>query len=238
MPKRRIKLVIIVREKRKIGGKDFPSIKVYKSDSSFTLLKKDRELAEKIDNIIGKNMRQIEQYLKNKGILSLKGKKGKVLKLWYELGKRLSFIDTLDVSQEDRKWVFRALYDHAGELAPGPIRERAEKNPKRNHFFYCYNLGKYGWDVVEAAGDWSSWSEFFESDVIIEEPRIIEWLVKKSKDTKDIVSRRDWLRPLTRAIRNEFGRGCDTSVFSDEEIVEKLNSAFNKAQEEAEALKN
>ena len=157
-------------------------------------------------------------------MLSLKNRKGKVLKLWYEVGRRVSFVmDTSVVNPEDRDLVWRALYDHAGALAPGPLTVRAEREPSRNHFFYCYRLSTFPWEFVESSGDWTSWSELFDRRETNDDPRIIEWLAEKSQEY-DVKSRRNWLRPLTKEIHKKYDK-IDTTVRYDskEQLYEDLD---------------
>ena len=112
-------MAVIIREARIIDGKP-EKVKVFKTKRLLT--GELREQAEKLDEFLSKKMREIEEEMKSTGFLKLKGKKGEVLKLWYEVGKRLDFVmDTSVVSAEDREFVWRAIYDHAGELAPGPF---------------------------------------------------------------------------------------------------------------------
>jgi len=211
-------MAVIIREVRKIDGEE-EIVKVYKTRR---LLTGDlRKEAEKFDQFLTKKMEDIQKEFRNSGVLALKGKKGKVLKLWYELGKQLKFVmDTTIVPAEDRQYVWRALYDHADELAPGPISERVRRNPESSHFSYCYKLAQFPWEFVESAGDWTSWSEFFDRSETKNDPRIIAWLGTKAKDMKK-AGRQNWLRPLTKAIHTEFERK-DTTVFTNEELFGKL----------------
>jgi hypothetical protein len=174
-------------------------------------------------------MREIEKELDKNGLLKLKGKKGEVIKLWYEVGVKLKFTEGLKLSAEDKKLLWRALYDHAGKLAPGPISDRAKKTPERSHFSYCFKVAQFPWNFVKSAGDWSAWTEFFDSEIIRNDKRILEWLSEKqNKEFNNISSLRDWIRPLAKSIRNEL-KGKDTSVYSDEELKTKLEIAFSKA---------
>lgn len=214
-------MAVIVRETRTFDGKD-AVVKVFKTKR---ILTSDlRKQAEKFDHFLAGKMKEIEKDLENSGCLALKGKKGKVLKLWHELGKRLGFImDTSIVPAEDREFVWRAIYDHAGELAPGPISKRVLRNPETSHFSYCYKLARFPWEFVESAGDWTSWSEFFDRSETKNDARIINWLGTKAKEIKK-TGWQNWLRPLTKKIHNEFEKK-DTTVFSDDElfkILEKL----------------
>lgn len=215
-------MAVIIRETRTIDGKA-EKVKVFKTKRLLT--GGLREQAEKLDNFLSNRMKQIEQEMRDTGLIKLKGKRGKVHKLWYEVGKRLEFvIDTSVVAAEDREFVWRALYDHGSSLAPGPVTKRAERDPETSHFSYCYMLSTFPRDFVETGGDWTSWSEFLDRRETKNDRRIIEWLSGKAKES-NIESRQNWLRPLTKAIHKEFDKK-DTTVFAKEglfEILDRIN---------------
>jgi len=220
-------MAIIIRETKKIDGKP-EKVKVYKTKR---LLTRDlRDQAEKFDKFLSEKMREIEDEMKSSGLLKLKGKKGEVIKLWYEIGRRLDFVlDTSMVAAEDREFTWRAIYDYAGELAPGPLTERVKRDPETSHFSYCYKLSTFHWEFVKMAGDWTSWSEFFDRKETKNDPRIIDWLGEKAKKN-NVSARQHWLRPLTKAIHKEF-ENKDTTVFSAEELYKRLDEIFSQTNE-------
>lgn len=220
-------MAVIIREDRFIDGRS-EKVKVFKTKRLLT--GELREQAEKLDEFLSKKMKEMEEEMKETGLLKLKGKKGAVLKLWYEVGKRLDFImDTSFVSAEDREYVWRAIYDHTTRLAPGPLTERARRDPATSHFSYCYQLSRFPWEFVDSAGDWTSWSEFFDRRETRDDPRIIEWLAKKAKENS-VSGRQNWLRPLTKAIHKEFEKK-DTSVFSIDQLYQRLEKIFSELRE-------
>lgn len=220
-------MAVIIRETRMVDGKA-EKVKVFKTKRLLT--GKLREQAERLDEFLSKKVSKIEKKMKSTGFLKLKGKKGKVVKLWYEVGKQLDFVtDTSGVAAEDREFVWRAIYDHAGALAPGPLTKRVRRDPETSHFSYCFRLSRFPWEFVELAGDWTSWSEFFDRKETKNDPRIIEWLGRKAK-ASNISGRQNWLRPLTKAIHKEF-ENKDTTVFSQEELYKQLDTIFSKVQE-------
>ena len=231
---------MIIREKRRIAGKEIP-VKVYKTSEAI-LTKEEREQADELDGLLQKKMTEIEDRLRKKGLLELKGRKG-VLKLWFELGKQLSFLDDSKLIHEaDKRWLWRALYDHAPNLAPGPPNVRANERPENSHFRYCYLLAEEFPDFkfVESAGDWTAWAEFLDSPSISGEPRIIEWLATKQREYAPS-AKQDWLRKLTRAIRHHFpykGAKTDTAIFSDMDLNKRLEEIYHQIYGETETLHN
>ena len=220
-------MAIIIRETRMIDGKA-EKVKVFKTKRLLT--GELREQAERLDEFLSNKVSEIKKEMESTGFLKLKGKKGEVIKLWYEVGKRLDFVtDTSIVAAEDREFVWRAIYDYAGALAPGPLTERVRRDPETSHFSYCYKLSRFPWEFVQMAGDWTSWSEFFDRKETKNDPRIIEWLGKKAKKS-NVSARQNWLRPLTKAIHKEF-ENRDTTVFSVEELYERLDKIFAEMRE-------
>lgn len=216
-------MAVIIREERLIGGKKFKNIKVYRSDK-FTVTKEAEKQAQRLDKFIAERMSEIEKEARKKNLLSLKGKSG-VLELWYFVGKKLQFADDPKiVLPEDKKYVWRALYDHVRQLAPGPISKRVLRSPETSHFSYCYLISRFSWKFVKRAGDWTSWSEFFDRKETKNDPRIIKWIGFKAKEG-NIKSKQNWLRPLTRAIHKEFVKK-DTTFFSEKELYNRLDKIF------------
>jgi len=216
-------MAVIIKEERIIGGKKVAGIKVFKTDRLLT--RELKEQAEELERFLSAKLKDMEKDLRKKGLLKLKGKKN-VLPLWYEVGKGLSFVmDTKIVHAEDRKYVWRALYDHVGELAD-QINKRALERPETSHFRYCYLVAQYPWNLVESAGNWTAWVEFFDSVVIRNDQRIIEWL-GLMVDKFATGSRQNWLRKLTKSIRHSF-KEIETSVFTEEELHEQLNKIFQE----------
>jgi hypothetical protein len=217
-----------------IAGKTIQA-KVYKSEDQRPLTKLARDQANKLDDLISKRMREIENEMKDLQFLNLKGKRG-ALRLWYEVGKRLTFVETTDlVPNEDRKFIWRAIYDHAGELVPTPphpatnlIKNRRAEG-MRNHFRYCYLIASKfpDFDLVERVGDWSSWIDLLDSPTIQNDERILEWIAtKQQSSTED--SRVDWLRKLINGIRGEFPAMTDTTFLGRKELFDKLENMYRK----------
>lgn len=219
-------MAVIIREKKIIEGKEY-IVKVYKTYAGKLLTQKEKVKAEKLDDFLSSRMKEINHEIENSGLLKSKGRKGKVLRLWYEVGKRLKFIeDTSLIRADERGFVWRAIYDHADKLAPGPLSERAKSQPERSHFSYCYKISQFPLEFVESAGNWASWSEFFDRKETKNDLRIIEWIGEKAKE-HDIRGERNWLRSIAKLIHYEFDEK-DTSVFSREELFKHLDDILKR----------
>lgn len=214
-------MAVIVREPRIIGGKEYASVKVYKST---TLVTPEAERkAEELDQLLSRQMKRIQSEMRKRRLLTKRGKPG-VLRLWWEVGKMLTFVDEVEVEPEDdRQYVWRALYDHAGELRPSKPGQRASELI-RNHFRQCYELGKLDWKSVREAGTWSAWKDFFENSSVREDNRIIRWLIQKSK-ISHATHPKKWLRKLTRGVNSRFLKR-DTTVLTYDELIEELDEIY------------
>ena len=229
-------MAVIIREKRSIAGKE-QIVKVYQRNSEDILSKQEREQADKLDRFLQQQMQAIERRLQKKRLLELKGKRG-VLRLWFELGKELGkFVERTDlVSAEDRRFIWRALYDHAGKLVPNPPYQDScppqtrRVDEPRNHFRYCFLLAKKfpNFELVESVGDWSSWIDLLDSPTIRNDERILEWIASKQQSSAED-SRVDWLRKIINGIRREFpaaGAMTDTTFLSKKELIENLEKMY------------
>lgn len=218
-------MAVIVRETRTIAGREFPTVKVYKTAEGVPLTREERERAERLDALLAKQMKEVAAEVRSLGLLDLKNRPG-VVKLWYGVGRRLSFIDDNDlVPLRDRRFVWRALYDHADDLLPGPPGIRANQRPENSHFRYCYLLAKFDEDVALSAS-WTFWVECFDSIAIREDERIVEWL---ASSIREIGLKQNEIRALNKAIRAEF-REVDTTVLSDEELTQRLASCLSASR--------
>ena len=188
-------------------------------------------LAKRNDDLLERRMREIEAEMRRTGLLATKGKPG-VLRLWWEVGNRLGFLNEIVVGDErDRVWLWRAVYDHAGALNPtrnGRLSVRAQQRPKNSYFRYMALLGRLDWPTAEALGDWTSWVELCDSECFDDE-RFVQWFAERAKchgsPLQALVQARnhqDLFRTLAKAIRHHFNK-VDTSVLDAKELYAELD---------------
>jgi hypothetical protein len=134
--------------------------------------------------------------------------------------------------EEDRKFLWRAIYDHAVDLAPGKVGTRAERY-ENSHFKYCYELGQFSWAIVEGFGDWTSWVEFFDSEPMRADERIAMWLHERlekppSADWSAYMTgnRSEWFRQVAKGIRAQL-RGRDSNGLTERELYGELDAIVN-----------
>ncbi|MHA1907078.1 MAG: hypothetical protein ACW98Y_07275 [Candidatus Thorarchaeota archaeon] len=188
-----------------------------------------RKKAEENDVLIATNVRMIEEELEELGLFNLIGKPG-VLELWYAFGKRLSFIDELDLSGNAKRYVWRAIYDHSIKLynPHEPIPQRIKDRPEYNDIRYSYIIGKLDWNFVRTAGGWRSWVDFLDSEVMREDMRIVEWI----KRLQEIGPRTGgYLIDLRKAISERF-RNVVTSDYDADRLFQILDETHQIALKE------
>lgn len=192
----------------------------------------DKKLADQNDAELERKFRAIEVEMVKRDLLRLK-KTRHVLKLWWELGRKLSFLRNMDVGDErDRIWLWRACYDHCGKLNPskdGTLSVRARNRLKSSHFRYAELLGRLDWSTAKAIGLWDSWSGICDSECFQNDERFVIWFEDRVRKPKSPVSRllktrkhQDLFRDLAKRIRHRFKK-MDTSVLSPKELFVELD---------------
>jgi len=216
-------MAVIVRTERILEDGSTATERVYRGFGPPTA--KVIQHAERLDKHLSEELPRIAARLKARGLL--KGRRGN-RERWYELGKYLQEIveDPKYVLPEDRRqdqhiWI--AIAQNAPkELHPGMEVLGAKNIPtKRNHFRLCYQLGRLPKDIVQQH-TWREWVEILESPAIIDDERIVAWIIKKMGSNKRIE-----LRPLARGIRQQL-KGIYTAALSDEELTELLDEVLHE----------
>ena len=198
----------------------------------------DKKLADQNDAELERKFRAIEVEMVKRDLLRLK-KTRHVLQLWWELGRKLSFLQNMDVGDErDRIWLWRACYDHCGKLNPskdGTLSVRARNRLKSSHFRYAELLGRLAWSTAKVIGLWDSWSGICDSECFQNDERFVNWLEDRIRKPKSSVSRlfkarkhQDLFRDLAKRIRHRFKK-MDTSVLSQKELFVELDEVADEA---------
>lgn len=192
----------------------------------------DKDLANRNDAEIEQRFREIEAEFEKRNLLELK-KTHRVIKLWWELGRRLDFLEKMAVGDErDRIWLWRACYDHCGKLNPsreGKLSVRARQRLKNSHFRYAVLLGRLDWETVEAIGLWDSWSGMCDSECFQNDDRFVDWLRERAHEPRSPVARilaakkhQDLFRALAKQVRQRFKK-MDTRVLTNHELFAELD---------------
>ena len=215
-------MAVLIRESREIDGKEYKDLRVFHSENPL-ITKEDEMKALKLDGYISEFFKKLSHDAKMRGLHSLKNKAG-VITLWYFVGEGLRFVDNPKiVHPSDKKYIWRALWQHAGDLAPGEMKSRAGTG--RDHFFYCYRLALFEKEFVLSAGNWREWQEFFDS-AILGDRTVLEWFERKIPEFKTL-GIKNWLRGFIKVVNNEF-QNIDLSFLSEIEISTKLDRVFKR----------
>lgn len=214
-------MAILIRENRILDGQEFYDLKVFKSDK--VPISRDEELkAIDLDEFLSKFFSELREEVQKKKLIDLKGKSG-VLELWYFIGEKLGFVDDpKKLEPTDKKYIWKAIWFHAKDLAPGEMKTRAGTN--RDHFLYCYKLAQYEKQFVLNAGNWRNWMDFFDSPILSNEI-VLEWFADKTKGIKEL-GIKNWLRDFITKVRNTF-QNIDMSFLSKDEIINKMDKIFD-----------
>jgi hypothetical protein len=218
-------MAIIIRESKTLPNGEVATVKQYISDIS-PLTGNLRKKAEEYDLLIEKKVEDIEEELDKLGLFELRNRP-QVLQLWYEFGKRLTFINDFELSPTAKKFIWRAVYDHTKKLYDHPreLPIRLLRAPTTSNLSYAYLIGSMDWEFVNAAGNWTAWVEFLDSEVIRNDKRIQNWI-------RDLQVRGPlqggFLRVLNRTIRRRFD-GIDTPSLPDEGLIEILEETLEDA---------
>lgn len=167
------------RRKRKIVYKDGEG-KEYKIEGSVLDLSQgsleeligDALAADQDDKILKEKSKEIKEFIENSSNIPNK------LERWYELGKKLQFVDTLNLnSEEDRKQALERLFKDL--KASSPIW-RASDSKAIRYPQHMYTLSKLPREIVFYAGmTWARWFDILEYKVIINNTEILRNIVER-----------------------------------------------------------
>ena len=226
-------MAVIVRETIDLGAGP-QEVRVFLPKG--VLSKSEREQAERLDNDLSKLLPKIYEDMKKEGSLS-----GAELLKWYNLGRRLQFVgDPSRVSPNDllQGHVWRAIRDYCPkELRPSPQRRgnrdtRPEREgQRRDHYNYCYEIGKYPWEGISRIQRWSDWISLFESPGMLRDPRILKLVIEAISVIGHPLTRPDF-RKLVKALRKPFSTRptyIEPSVLPDERLRALIHEALRDA---------
>jgi len=172
------------------------------------------EQANKISDDLEKRIPELELELNNK----YPDRKDKIY-LAHEFGSYLrKLVDEYNIKGHQESIFWNQIRDFASKEEDGP-QDRNKSN--RMIYDYYYQLAYYPLKDVENI-TWSNWSQLFDTSSINSEKKVIDWIVNKGKTEKH---KRDIFRDLMTGIRL-YVQGKDLTVFSDEQLFEKMNLVY------------
>jgi len=187
---------------------------IYESKSGL-MSKKEISKAEKIYKELSVNLLALEKKLI---------KEKNVLKKWYKVGLVLKKIvkkyKLQELNEYGTFWI--SIYDYVPVLIQKNTIPKRSMGWKQNHFYQCMLMSEYDWKIVTSVGNWAIWREIFDNKKIIEDNRILSWVIEKLKDMKKYKLGHKNIRPFLYAISKRLNK-IDTSVLTQKELYYKLN---------------
>jgi hypothetical protein len=189
----------------------------YKSSKKI-LTPEDIEIADAFDLKLNNTIKKIEDILLDEEILSKNNSKKDPLRVWYIIGDHINkFLKDNKLDVEDENLFWDNLYGRSNLLNKNNPNHKISLT--RNDFKTASLLARYPFTFVSSVKvPWALWREILVYKVFQDE-RIFDWLIQKLIQLKPT---RDGARPLLKAIAGRFKK-IDTSVLSEEELIEKLN---------------
>jgi len=180
----------------------------------------EKKAAEELSRELKKTFLNLEKTFLAKGLLSKTGVKKDALEIWYGIGKALNYIiDKYKIrGSVDEPFFWQSIYDYVPLSIQKNPPPRRSYEWKRNHFRLCAKIAERNWEDVSKVGSWSVWRDLFDNNKILEDDRVLNFVIKKIKTEH---KGHKELRPFIHKIRRELKK-VDTSVLSDEELGHRL----------------
>lgn len=190
------------------------------------------EQAERLDKALHTEVRELEASLVGRGLIRDEGDPERTgssrgdVELWHAVGVGLYRIAAKHDfgGTRERRWLWEAIYN----LHASPSIKRAERGRNRNHFEYCYRLGRIPLPLAKRI-KWSEWVYFFDSTTIRGETRADDWLQSVLSKRENIT--RQSFRKFSERL-NERIHDLDTSVLTRRELYDLYDGAWSAAAAE------
>lgn len=182
----------------------------------------EKEKAEKLNSELRKSFQTFEDEFINNGVLTKTGVKKDALLIWFKIGSMLNKkIDEYNIKgSSDEPYFWQSVYD----VVPNTIQKKPppkrSSDWRRNHFRLCAKMAERDWEEIKSVGNWSVWRDLFDNSKLLEDCRVLNFVIDK---VKRINKGHKELRPFIHTLRRELKK-VDTSVLSDKELENKLNS--------------
>ena len=139
----------------------------------------------------------------------------------FKLGKKLrkSINEELCVPEEEIDWIFKAIREI---YSTGDVF--LKRGNKRDDFRYIFEAARLPYDFFEKI-TWDGWRRLMDSPNIRRDKRFSLWLERKYGKNEQVKKGfvRKFVKELNRLLKNK-----DTSVFTDDEIFEIYEKAWDQ----------
>lgn len=189
--------------------------------SSGVITNSDKRIADKLDRELSRTLKNLENDWLKRGLLTKSGVKKEALRIWYELGNVLNkLIDKYNIrGTSDEPFFWRSVYDHVSTLVQKKPPPKRSDEWRRNHFRLCALMAQRTWSEVQQVGPWSVWRDLFDNLKLLEDRRVLDWVVKKIGELN--LGHKE-LRPFIHSARRRLIK-IDTGVLNDDELKKKLD---------------
>ena len=153
------------------------------------------------------------------GILLKTGRKKDPLIVWYKIGATINnFRKKYSIKKEDEKIFWNNFYHYNIIHKSVPT---TKISLARNDFRIASLLSKHPVSIIEKVGPWALWREILSYKSIMEDSRILDWLIEELFNKP---MTRDEARPLLKAIAKRFKK-IDTNILTDKELFKKIEES-------------
>jgi len=205
-------MVLKLRRKNKSG-----EIVRYKGVKKI-LTPQDIREADRFDNILNQEIREIERILLKKRMLTPEARKSDMLGAWYLVGTKINkFLKKHKVSPEEEKLFWDSLYGRFPLINKTAPTNRISKT--RNDFRIASLLAHHPKTKLKKIGLWALWREIITYKAFKDE-RVLNWVLKKLEQTPP--KTRNEGRPFLKTVSARLKK-IDTSVLDNKELAAKLN---------------
>lgn len=189
------------------------------------LTPQDIREADRFDDALNKEIREIEKVLQRKKMLTSKARKSNMLGAWYLIGTRINkFLKKHRVSPEDEKLFWDHLYERSSLISKTTPTTKISNT--RNDFRIASLLADRPIARLEKIGLWALWREILTYKAFKDE-RVLSWVLKKLEQSPP--QTRNEGRPFLKAVSARLKK-IDTTVLNDKELVTKLNEVISPSR--------
>ncbi|MEK7501809.1 MAG: hypothetical protein AAB629_02705 [Patescibacteria group bacterium] len=202
-------------------------IKIIKKDKSKEVIQyksvkkiltpEDIKEADRFDNALNHEIREIEKVLLEKKMLTPEARKSNMLGAWYLIGTRINrFLKKYKISSEEENLFWDHLYGRSVLISKTSPTSKISKT--RNDFKIASLLAHHPITKLKKIRLWALWREIITYKAFKDE-RVLNWVIKRLEEEPP--KTRDAGRPFLKAVSARLKR-IDTTVLNNRELTSKL----------------
>jgi len=208
---------MVIKIRKKGGTKE---IIQYKSTKKI-ITPQDIKEADRFDNALNQEIREIEKVLLKKKMLTPEARKSNMLGAWYLIGTKINnFLKKYKVSSEEEKLFWDHLYGRSVLINKTAPISKISKT--RNDFRIASLLAHHPITKLEKIGLWALWREIITYKAFKDE-RVLNWVLKKLEQFPP--KTRNEGRPFLKAVSARLKK-IDTTVLDNKELAKKLDDVI------------